>query len=251
MIDFIGIGGQKCGTTWLFHHLQTLPDVRFPAGKEVHFWNDHRDAGVDRWLALFPDVPAPIKQGEITPAYATLDRATVTELREVAPGVRLFLSVRNPMERAWSAALMFLNRCQMDPSEASDQWFIDLFGSLNSRLRGDFSHTIDRWRAVFAPDQLHLIVYDDIAIDPRSVLIGLARHVGVDPSPFGRAPDDVLGTVVRPRNYGPEKEEARARTALRPTLRAPLFDLYAAEVERLSKVLQRDVSHWLQWDGTP
>ena len=38
---FIGIGGQKSGTTWLFSHLERHPGVSFPGGKEVHYWDWH------------------------------------------------------------------------------------------------------------------------------------------------------------------------------------------------------------------
>jgi hypothetical protein len=168
----------------------------------------------------------------------------------VAPDVRLFLSVRNPMQRAWSAALMNLNRCKMDVSEASDQWFLDHFRSLNSRLRGDFSHSVELWREVFGNAQLHVMIFDDIAVDPRSVLVGLARHIGVDPSPFAHSPDQMLKTVIQPINYGPNNDEVQSQTALRPTLLGPLLDLYGGEVERLSQILQRDVSYWLDWEGT-
>jgi hypothetical protein len=250
MIDFLGIGGQRCGTTWLYRHLNSLPDVQFPAGKEPHYWDDRRSVPVESWLRRFPDVGAPIKQGEMTPAYGILDRDTITELHEVAPDLRLFLSVRNPMERAWSAALMNLDRCKMEVAEASDQWFLDHFRSRNSRLRGEFSHSVDRWRDVFGTEQLHVIVFDDIMVDPRSVLAGVARHIGVGDAPFAHHQDQDLRAVVNPFDYGPVSDEVRERMALRPSLRHPLFDLYDGEVERLSTLLRRDLSHWLDWEGT-
>lgn len=39
MLDFLGIGAQKAGTTWLYEKLRLHPDIAFPAGKEVHFWD--------------------------------------------------------------------------------------------------------------------------------------------------------------------------------------------------------------------
>jgi hypothetical protein len=32
MLDFLGIGAQKAGTTWLYERLSQHPAVRFPAG---------------------------------------------------------------------------------------------------------------------------------------------------------------------------------------------------------------------------
>ena len=38
--DFIGIGAQKAGTTWLYHNLRNHPQIWIPR-KEVHYF-DHR-----------------------------------------------------------------------------------------------------------------------------------------------------------------------------------------------------------------
>ena len=114
MLDFLGIGAQKAGTTWIYHQLAGHPQVAFPAGKEVHFWDRHRDRGTQWWLALFGqsgpgDVARDgreVRRGEITPAYAVLDPFTVREIAQLCPQARIFYSLRNPVARAWSAALM-------------------------------------------------------------------------------------------------------------------------------------------------
>jgi hypothetical protein len=38
--DFIGIGAQKAGTTWLSHNLQLHPDIWMPRNKELHYFDD-------------------------------------------------------------------------------------------------------------------------------------------------------------------------------------------------------------------
>jgi len=37
--DFIGIGAQRCGTTWLYRHMSLHPDVWMPPVKEIHFFD--------------------------------------------------------------------------------------------------------------------------------------------------------------------------------------------------------------------
>jgi hypothetical protein len=136
MIDFLGIGAQKAGTTWIYQHLSRHPDIRFPAGKEVHFWDCCRANGVEWWTGLFADGHPRRKQGEITPAYATLDEATIREIAALLPSLRVFYSLRNPMARAWSSALMVLERAEMTIDDASHPWFLDHFKSAGSRRRG-------------------------------------------------------------------------------------------------------------------
>jgi hypothetical protein len=38
--DFIGIGAQKAGTTWLGHNLQLHPEIWMPRNKELHYFDD-------------------------------------------------------------------------------------------------------------------------------------------------------------------------------------------------------------------
>ena len=116
MVDFLGIGVQKGGTTWLFHQLSRHPQVAFPAGKEVHFWDRVAADQVARWIAMLQPpsrtdaAGRPVRTGEITPSYAALPPETIRAIREACPGIRLFITFRNPLERAWSAALMAMVR---------------------------------------------------------------------------------------------------------------------------------------------
>jgi hypothetical protein len=38
--DFLGIGAQKAGTTWLGHNLQLHPEIWMPRMKELHYFNE-------------------------------------------------------------------------------------------------------------------------------------------------------------------------------------------------------------------
>ena len=196
MIHFLGIGAQKAGTTWIYQHLSRHPDIRFPAGKEVHFWDCCRSNGVEWWTGLFAN--GHHKQGEITPAYATLDEATIREIAALAPNLRVFYSLRNPIARAWSSALMALERSEMTIDDASHLWFLDHFKSAGSRRRGDYLCCIKRWQGVFCDEQFLTIMFDDIFKDPGGVLVRLCRHLGVDTSWVGEVSSAELAMPVSP-----------------------------------------------------
>lgn len=244
MYSFLGIGAQKAGTTWLYQQLARHPAVDFPGRrdhpfwdasanpglptpglKEHHFWNwpsaDDPDA-VAAYLAQF-DHPTR-HQGDITPAYALLPIERIRQIRDLAPDLHLIYILRNPIERAWSAARMALGRAEMTLDEASDQWFIDHFRSRGSRARGDYLATINRWQAVFPPEQLLLLLHDDIATAPRTLLERLAVHLRLDPEPFRALAED----IVKRRVFGAE------RAPLRPSLRAVLQDIYHPQIQALS-----------------
>jgi hypothetical protein len=107
-VHFLGIGAQKAGTTWLFRQLSRHPQLLFPQGKEMHFWNRHHHGEGDgpQWVNKLqsevhhhPD-GRPILTGEMTPAYAILPRETIAAVHELCPRIRLFIVLRNPIERA-------------------------------------------------------------------------------------------------------------------------------------------------------
>ena len=234
MLNFLGIGGQKCGTTWLYELLSLHPSVRFPVGKEVHYWDSHRDRGIDWYKSLFEGQPESAAVGEITPAYAILPRDTVEEVARSFPGLRLIYLLRNPIERAWSAALMAMQRAELQIDEVSDQWFIDHFESRGSRARGDYEACIRTWRVAFSDEQLQLILYEAICVQPFDVYLRCCAHLGVEP-------------------YDGPQIRAQARqivfagpgNPIRPALRTYLRDRYRLQVESLSSYLDTDLSAWL------
>ncbi len=135
VVDFLGIGAQKGGTTWLYRQLLRHPQVAFPRGKELHYWNRRRLPLPDEWVQRLQPASRqtadgrPIRTGEITPAYAILPESRIGAIREVCPEIRLFMSLRNPIERAWSAALMRLARAGRRLEDTGDDWFLEEFRS--------------------------------------------------------------------------------------------------------------------------
>jgi hypothetical protein len=241
LLDFIGIGGQRCGTTWLYANLNRHPAVRFPAGKEVHYWDSRADEGRRPWLRMFPAAPPGVMQGDITPSYAILPARVVAKVAKAVPDARLVLNIRNPIQRSWSASLLFLKRCQMGPDEASDAWFVDVARSRRCEAKGTFSTTIETWREAFSDEQLLLVLYDDLCREPAAVMRKVAVHLGIDPQFY----EDDSAEVAESRGIATSATMAPPTTVL-DLCRA----LYAEEIARLETILGRDLGHWSAWEGT-
>jgi len=233
VLDFLGIGAQKAGTTWLYERLSQHPAVRFPAGKEIHFWDMFMARGLPWYQNLFADHTAGLVQGEITPAYAILPPTTIRQIAGQFPALRLFYLIRNPVDRAWSAALMALGRAELRLEEASDQWFIDHFRSQSSRQRGDYARCLRHWLACYPSEQLLVLRYDQIRQNPRLLLHRVCEHLGIDADFYATLPDASLQRKVF---AGPGHP-------LRPSLRPVLEDLYAAPLAELRSLLNEPL-HW-------
>jgi len=105
--DFIIIGGQKCGTTSLFHYLREHPRVRAPTRKETHYFTTHFASQRLAWYrSLFPTllhrlVDSRIRTFEASPGYLYNPYAA-DRIKNLLPNVKLIVSLRNPVDRAYS-----------------------------------------------------------------------------------------------------------------------------------------------------
>jgi len=230
VLRLLGIGAQKCGTTWLYEWLGRHPELNFPAGKEVHFWDQYRLRGLAWYRGLFA---GPGFEGDITPAYAILPPPAIAEIHAGFPDLRLVYALRNPIERAWSQAMMELERAAPPPADR-EAWLLAHFRSAASLQRGDHETCIRNWRAVYG-DALMLVAFEDIVDEPREVLRACARHIGIAPAFYDGVPE----TQLRRRVF------AGAAPALPTAFRAGLAELYGDRIAALGDYLGRDLSHWI------
>ncbi|MEI7952245.1 MAG: sulfotransferase [Synechococcaceae cyanobacterium ELA182] len=254
---FLGIGAQKSGTTWVYHQLKRHPQVLFPGGKEFHFWDLLPDMPATHWLEHLS--PPSISEcsgathcGEITPSYALLPPETIATIKQACPDLKVFIVLRNPIERAWSAALMALDRSQMTLDEASDQWFIDHMLSRASRSRGDYLSAIRTWQKHFGSDQFDVLFYDQLAEAPDAFLRQLSKHLGIDGTFFTSIPVDELSMPVVPTLSSQQRITPIHRKlnhlAERPKVLRELHRLYDDPILALQEHLQIPLDHWIQRD---
>jgi hypothetical protein len=234
LLRFIGIGAQKAGTSWLHHQLQLHPRVRFPAGKELHFWDrDYPDQPASRYLQHF-SADSNLIEGDITPAYAILPLPVVEACAAACPDIKILFILRNPIDRAWSSALMAMRRAELEIHEVSDAWFIDHFRSNGSLLRGDYARTLQTWRAVYGPERVLALDYRDLEMDPVRFLRRCTGFIGLDWCEGWTEP------VLRQRVFGGHRHR------LPEHLRAVLSELYAPGIEALVHEVDWDPRVWLR-----
>lgn len=226
MIDFLGIGAQKAGTTWLHEMLSLHPRIALPAIKEIHFWDVHYARGIPWYESHFADEPG-ILHGEITPAYAILPTARIRECHEHFPWLKLIFIYRDPVERAWSSAKMALRRAEMTIHEASDQWFLDHFKSAGSLARGNYETCIKNWLSVYPRERLLVLRFEDIRDRPAAALSVCCRHLGLE-NIYGKP--EFLARAKLPVHAGDE-------FPLRPALRSFLENLYGSRTESFENYL--------------
>ncbi len=108
-LDFILIGETKCGTTSLYNYLIQHPKAIDTPGngegydkdyatKELHFFDNFHDRGIDWYYSRFPQTKSDEITGEATSMY--IYRALIARrVKEHLSDIKFIVLLRNPVDR--------------------------------------------------------------------------------------------------------------------------------------------------------
>lgn len=224
---FVCIGGQKTGTTWLYHKLTHHPSVFLPAKKELNFF--YRNESLSWYEAQFDGAAAAQARGDISPNYMALP-GVAARMGNLIPDARILCMLREPVSRARSQYEM-ATRLGNIPATTP---FIEAFRANLQyiRDRGCYAELIGRFTPYYTlGDKLLVLLYDDLLDDPSSFFSAICRHIGVDP---GFVPPE-LSSRVRASEGAfqlSREDEAEVRT------------YYSAHTIALEKLLDRTLESW-------
>lgn len=174
--DFLVIGAQKAGTSWLYQNLRCHPEIALPMGKEMHYFDRDISQGVN-YCANFKERNK--VQGEITPAYSILSYERVQYVRRVFPHVKIIVILRNPLDRAWSMVEMYYRSIGRSIDTVDEQEIFTLLKSYGCTSRSNYIQILENWQAVFPKEQLHISQYADLKHKPKQLLNNIFNFIGV------------------------------------------------------------------------
>jgi len=105
--NFLIIGAQKCGTSYIFNHLMSHPQIVKPAKKEVNYFSWFYSKGLEWYKNHFPELHNTDENnkkfltGEATTNYL-FHPLTPMRVKKIIPDVKIIVSLRNPIDRAYS-----------------------------------------------------------------------------------------------------------------------------------------------------
>ena len=256
--DFVVVGVQKSGTTWLGEMLAQHPGVLMRK-KELDFFIRFYHKGYDWYHRWFADRNGR-RAGEITQTYIISPRPDSThrefypswnprralmfwrkqpsardELKSHYPEVRVCAIFRDPASRAWSSYWSRRRR-----KERLGKRYVSFEKMWNDdgrwiRTRGFYADQLAYWREAF-PD-FGVFFYEDIKSDPVGLLQSVYRFVGAD------------DTFV-PTDYAREVNKTHYdHNPIPPETRAMLIDYYRDQIEGFQEMTGRDLSSWLEVGG--
>ncbi len=251
--DYLVIGTKRGGTTSLQQYLTAHPDVLEPkAAKASHYFDVNHDKGWSWYRAHFPlqswmdrqrAAGRPVVVGEASPYYCFHPLA-LGRIADQLPTARMIIVLRDPVERAWShysyevargnEDLSFADAIDAEPERLADAEARILSGEvkddrhwrLHSYLRrGHYEEQIGAVHRLFAPEQLHVVVSEELFAGPLDVMNQVFDFLGVGPVDGGRF----------------DAANANRKSALEPELRERLATYYAPHNQRLYEVLGREL----------
>lgn len=277
---FVVAGVPKAGTTSLYRYLRQQPGVCVSDRKEINFlsypgaadarerypWLEFPVTTREEYAALFAgcDARVPI---DFSPSCFR-SHVAIDRIREFVPDAGLLLTLRDPVDRAWSA---YQNRIRKGyerraPDEAlvRGERVVDM---------GFYNDRIVELRNAFGAARVRVWLFDDLTADPVGTVGAILRHVGAVPADAILGDARAFNAAHVPRSRVLHRlfpDHARRRTilnhvprrALKPlewvwranqraggeipeATAARLRALYAKDVERLQETLQRDLTGWL------
>ena len=286
--DFLVIGAQKAGTSWLHSVLSAQSSVWLPPLKEIHYFDRKfpvknpaqqskvlsavkPDRGIkqrlrrfnipklfkylselnlnrlmwefryytgkrdDKWYAGLFDQAGKRLKGDITPAYSRLDDDAVQYVHQLMPKSKIIFLLRNPIDRAWSHAVMDLAKFQQRSiADVSDDEFLTHFKSTASVLRGSYSVTINTWRKYYPEDQFFIGYFDDVGKAPDKLLTGVMDFLGMPPV------NSLSDLLLR------KKVNTGKSVVMPEKFRQVLAQQYEPELELLVELCGGRTSQWLE-----
>jgi hypothetical protein len=210
--DFLIIGAQRAGTTWLHRVLRQHPSLWLAPVKELHYFDkpdiartcldqkERRRLGLRRILSLDPwelrfwlgrrndDWYARLFRkaqakgliaGEITPAYAILGEDVLRRIKGMNSEVKLIFIMRDPLDRSWSAVNNALKKGQFEKGFSVDK-AVARARSANASARSTYTETIARLEKVFPASQIHYCFFDDLKDRPERLVTDILSFLGVE-----------------------------------------------------------------------
>jgi Sulfotransferase domain len=249
--DFVIIGAEKAGTTFLYWQLCQHPYVEPAAEKELHFFDSPKWSNRDvRWYrSQFPP-PAwrdgqKVITGEASPYYL-FHPTSPFRASETMPDVKLIALLRNPVDRAYSAynhkvaakwePLSFEEALaeeekrtagELERMLSDDSYYGRNIRVHAYRSRGIYVDQLQRWHEHFPRDQLLVLKSEDLFADPIETVETVHEFLDLPKS-------ELEATILT------TKRNRRTRRPMAPTTRQRLEQFFEPHNQRLYEYLGVD-----------
>lgn len=224
MINFIGIGAQKSGTSWAYACLYEHPEICAPI-KEIHFFSRPRfEQGMEWYESHFKKCNTDAITGEFSTSYLYSEDAP-ERIKKMYPNVKLIAILRNPVDRAYSQYRNTIKAGHIDPKVSFETYSRS---EESVQKQGLYSEQLQRYLKLFPREQMLILIYEDIKKDPIAFMKRIYQFLGVDDTFVSSMVNDEINVARTPKLVGPE----RAMHHIAEFLRSHGFDRFVHMIRK-------------------
>ena len=238
--DFLGIGLQKAGTSWLYEQLDRHPDIWLPKRKELHFfdstlnasWHDKRQERAKKELESLNKRLQTAKKGQVKKIQKEIEEqeymaqpiqdldwykgiwSTIAPIGvvsgEITPAYSLIEedTIKLIREDVGVNKVILILRDPVERSWSQFRMMTERSSNDPERVfkkrrlldRGRAKEILERWEAYFSPEEIFIGFFEDIKVRPYSFLEQVCNFLEVR---FDRAFFPEAETPVRVSRSAP------------------------------------------------
>jgi len=232
--------------------------------KEVHFFDQNYEKGISWYEEIFKGRTEKAI-GEATPAYLYFEHIPQLIYGHM-PHVKLILSLRNPVERAYSHYMNLIAKARKGDPNYGISFEKKIAVTPRLITEGLYVDKLERYFSLFPRENFLIVLYDDLKKDPSLFLQSVYSFLGVDhqfESPLMDNRINAAQTKLGKNRllylayrasmslgwYKIGKGFDRINRSELPcmsvkTKKMLLDSYYDAEISKLEKILGRDLSEW-------
>jgi hypothetical protein len=276
--QFVLVGVPRAGTTSLYNYLSQHPAVAVSAIKEVNFlaypgpdaaqrsvpWLRFRVTTIHQYQQQFANAGRRVSI-DVSPS-CFFSAVSIDRIRQFAPAAQLFVVLRDPVQRAYSA---YWNRVRKGYETRAPEEALSLENHVVRR--GFYSQRLGQFIDEFGADRLRVWLFDDLINEPTDFMRRMFEYLGVasDHEVDARR---VFNAAATPRSGVTRAIQGRPALRRRVRLTLPkrarrvakrvyqrgldipppipasversLRSLYASDISRVSALIGRDLTAW-------
>ena len=176
--NFLYVGPDKAGSSWLHEMLLKHPDVYLSPAKDLYYFDRYYDRGLAWYASQFRDARDETIVGEVCQDYLFHPQAA-DRIHETLGPVRVMVSLRDPVERAWSSYLY---------ARKHGIWPEPFGEALQTRPElldhGRYATGLDRFLQRLPREMVHVALFDDLTSDPQAFIDSVTGFLGIDRLPL-------------------------------------------------------------------
>lgn len=285
--NFFIVGAPRCGTASLYSYLKQHPGVWTSIVKEPCFFGSdltvqpHTVRDESLYLELFSGAGDRPRVGEASVWYLSSEKAPY-EIRAYAPDAKIIIMLREPAQMAYSLYSLYSRTGNEDLPAFEEALAAEPERRQGRRIpsgayfpegllythHARYAEKVERYFEVFGRENVHCILFDDFVRDTAGVYRKTLEVLGLEPSFQAeldprKASQVVRMLAVRQLRHASEgvkqrlrleemkKHDGGPRQPLQADTLARLRELFADDVARLGKLLDRDLTAWRPEPAAP